>query len=175
MAKSDSAPLPTLESDDSASRPENVNTAAKGASAGNDTEPKDEGVISLPALDEAAAIPKGTIDPVYEAKARVLNHAVHAGLQFHVIKVLTRDQIQEIGMGWYQWQLFIVVGFGWANDNLWPIVTSLICKSPTLPSALSNITSHSHHQRVFPVSSASPFSCTKYWTSCWCHVLGIRL
>jgi MFS family permease len=29
-------------------------------------------------------------------------------------------------MGWYQWQLFIVVGFGWANDNLWPIVTSLI-------------------------------------------------
>ncbi|KUJ13586.1 MFS general substrate transporter [Mollisia scopiformis] len=56
-----------------------------------------------------AAIPKGTIDPVYEAKARVLNHA-----------------IQEIGMGWYQWQLFIVVGFGWANDNLWPIVTSLI-------------------------------------------------
>ncbi|TID25382.1 D-amino-acid oxidase [Venturia nashicola] len=60
-------------------------------------------------VNEAAAIPQGTIDPVYEAKARVLNHA-----------------IQEIGMGWYQWQLFIVVGFGWANDNLWPIVTSLI-------------------------------------------------
>lgn len=34
-------------------------------------------------IDSAAAIPKGTIDPVYEAKARVLNHA-----------------IQEIGMGW---------------------------------------------------------------------------
>lgn len=29
-------------------------------------------------------------------------------------------------MGWYQWQLFIVVGFGWANDNLFPVVTSLI-------------------------------------------------
>lgn len=29
-------------------------------------------------------------------------------------------------MGWYQWQLFIVVGFGWASDNLWPVVTSLI-------------------------------------------------
>ncbi|KZF18812.1 transporter [Xylona heveae TC161] len=65
--------------------------------------------LSKVAVDEAAALPKGTIDPVYEAKARVLNHA-----------------IQEIGMGWYQWQLFIVVGFGWANDNLWPIVTSLI-------------------------------------------------
>lgn len=61
--------------------------------------------------EEATIIPSGTIDPVYEAKARVLNAA-----------------IQEIGMGWYQWQLFIVVGFGWANDNLWPIVTSLICE-----------------------------------------------
>ena len=29
-------------------------------------------------------------------------------------------------MGWYQWQLFVVVGFGWASDNLWPVVTSLI-------------------------------------------------
>lgn len=37
--------------------------------------------------DDAGAIPKGTIDPVYEAKARVLNRA-----------------IQDIGMGWYQWR-----------------------------------------------------------------------
>lgn len=57
----------------------------------------------------APAIPKGTIDPVYEAKANVLNNAV-----------------QAIGMGSYQWKLFFVVGFGWASDNLWPIVTSLI-------------------------------------------------
>ena len=39
------------------------------------------------------ALPKGSLDPVYEAKARVLNTA-----------------IQEIGMGKYQWQLFIVIG-----------------------------------------------------------------
>ncbi|MCJ1468126.1 hypothetical protein MMC07_006754 [Pseudocyphellaria aurata] len=60
--------------------------------------------------DSAAppAVLKG-IDPVYEAKANTLNVA-----------------IQEIGMGWYQWQLFVVVGFGWASDNLWPIATSLI-------------------------------------------------
>jgi MFS family permease len=56
------------------------------------------------------ALPEGTtLDPVYEAKARVLNRA-----------------IQEIGMGRYQWQLFVVIGFGWASDNLWPITTSLI-------------------------------------------------
>jgi hypothetical protein len=30
----------------------------------------------MAALDSDAAIPKGTIDPVYEAKARVLNNAV---------------------------------------------------------------------------------------------------
>ena len=29
-------------------------------------------------------------------------------------------------MGKYQWQLFIVIGFGWAQDNLWPVVTALI-------------------------------------------------
>ena len=57
----------------------------------------------------SSAVPEGTFDPVYEAKARVLNAAT-----------------QEIGMGKYQWQLFIVIGFGWASDNLWPIVTSLI-------------------------------------------------
>ncbi|PYH91088.1 sugar transporter [Aspergillus ellipticus CBS 707.79] len=45
----------------------------------------------------------------YREKADVLNRA-----------------IQDIGMGRYQWQLFAVIGFGWASDNLWPIVTSLI-------------------------------------------------
>jgi len=36
------------------------------------------------------------------------------------------DAIQEIGMGRYQWGLFIVTGFGYISDNLWPIVTGLI-------------------------------------------------
>jgi len=39
---------------------------------------------------------EGSIDPVYQAKAHVLNAA-----------------IQEIGMGRYQWYLFVVAGFGW--------------------------------------------------------------
>ncbi|EFR04111.1 hypothetical protein MGYG_07118 [Nannizzia gypsea CBS 118893] len=56
-----------------------------------------------------ATIPKGSMDPVYEAKALLLNKA-----------------ILDIGMGWYQWQLFIVIGFGWASDNMWPVITSLI-------------------------------------------------
>ncbi|KAF9265777.1 MFS general substrate transporter [Marasmius fiardii PR-910] len=52
---------------------------------------------------------ENALDPVYQGKARVLN-----------------DALQEIGMGQYQWALFVVTGFGWLVDNLWPIVTGLI-------------------------------------------------
>ena len=72
---------------------------------GNESSARSLSIQNVP----APALPEDTIDPVYEAKAQVLNVA-----------------IQDIGMGWYQWQLFVVVGFGWASDNLWPIVTSLI-------------------------------------------------
>ncbi|KAI9743458.1 MAG: hypothetical protein M1818_002770 [Claussenomyces sp. TS43310] len=73
------------------------------------SEPSSKVTVLPDAEDHETTIPKGSIDPVYEAKARVLNHAV-----------------QEIGMGWYQWQLFMVVGFGYGADNFWPIITSLI-------------------------------------------------
>ncbi|KAJ2982040.1 hypothetical protein NUW58_g6533 [Xylaria curta] len=60
-------------------------------------------------LENETAIPTSSVDITYARKAGVLNRA-----------------IKDIGMGWYQWQLFIVIGFGWASDNLWPSVTSLI-------------------------------------------------
>eukprot|EP00918_Siedleckia_nematoides_P054944 GHVU01119949.1.p1 GENE.GHVU01119949.1~~GHVU01119949.1.p1 ORF type:complete len:529 (-),score=30.65 GHVU01119949.1:117-1655(-) len=69
----------------------------------------DEGRPSSPAESDLLDLPENSADPVYAAKATVLNSA-----------------IQDIGMGKYQWQLFFVVGFGWASDNLWPIVTGLI-------------------------------------------------
>ncbi|KAF8156556.1 MFS general substrate transporter [Crassisporium funariophilum] len=46
---------------------------------------------------------------VYDRKAAILNNA-----------------LQEVGMGRYQWGLFVVTGFGYLADNLWPVVTSLI-------------------------------------------------
>lgn len=71
---------------------------------------RDEHTAYGVAVDEKGhTVLEGTFDPVYEAKARVLNRA-----------------IQDIGMGAYQWQLFVVIGFGWASDNMMPIVTSLI-------------------------------------------------
>lgn len=50
-------------------------------------------------VDEDQAI--DGVDPVYAAKARVLNRA-----------------IMDIGMGKYQWHLFFCIGYGWAMDNM---------------------------------------------------------
>lgn len=55
-----------------------------------------------------ALVEEGEIDPLYHAKAQVLN-----------------DAIQEIGMGKYQWHLFCVAGFGWLSDNVLLIVVCL--------------------------------------------------
>ncbi|CAG8929362.1 unnamed protein product [Penicillium salamii] len=68
--------------------------------------------VEPPEPTELASAADG--DANYKAKAEVLNRA-----------------LQDIGMGRYQWQLFVVIGFGWASDNLWPIVTSLILPAVT--------------------------------------------
>ncbi|KAJ7026293.1 MFS general substrate transporter [Mycena alexandri] len=59
--------------------------------------------------DDASVDHVDQIDPVYHAKARVLNTA-----------------LQEIGMGRYQYYLFICAGFGWFADSVWPLITGLI-------------------------------------------------
>lgn len=76
------------------------------------TPPKFDEEKSLARVEEASTtdvLPEGSVDPIYLAKAKVLN-----------------DAIQSIGMGKYQWHLFIVTGFGWFADNLWPVVTGII-------------------------------------------------
>jgi len=54
-------------------------------------------------------------DTAYDRKANVINKA-----------------IMDIGMGPYQWQLFVLCGFGWLADNLWLQALAL-----TLPSLTS--------------------------------------
>ncbi|KAI0420668.1 sugar transporter [Xylaria grammica] len=48
----------------------------------------------------------------YELKSKLINKA-----------------IQDIGMGLYNWQLFVLCGFGWFADNLWMQGVSLILPS----------------------------------------------
>ncbi|KIJ64332.1 hypothetical protein HYDPIDRAFT_175668 [Hydnomerulius pinastri MD-312] len=67
----------------------------------------DESPSDLPA--DISPITDGYSDPVYQAKARILNRS-----------------IQEIGMGKYQWYLFVVAGFGWFADSVWPLLSGLI-------------------------------------------------
>jgi len=50
-----------------------------------------------------ALVEEDQIDPLYHAKVQLLN-----------------DAIQDIGMGRYQWHLFVVAGFGWLSDNVLP-------------------------------------------------------
>ncbi|KAF9647905.1 MFS general substrate transporter [Thelephora ganbajun] len=49
------------------------------------------------------------IDPEYQVKSHAISCA-----------------IQQIGMGRYQWWLFVVAGFGWFSDSVWPLLSGLI-------------------------------------------------
>jgi len=52
------------------------NARNEGVGANNDKHSKETFVSQ--AINDVAILPKGTLDPVYEAKARVLNHAVRS-------------------------------------------------------------------------------------------------
>lgn len=49
--------------------------------------------------------------------------------EYEIKSKLINKAIQDIGMGYYNWQLFVLCGFGWFADNLWLQGVSL-----TLPS-----------------------------------------
>ena len=67
---------------------------------GDDSEIQDQNFSQAIGVEDAAAIPKGTIDPVYEAKARVLNHAVCANMLMRdlILKYNSPDSRDWYGM-----------------------------------------------------------------------------
>ncbi|KAL2816464.1 major facilitator superfamily domain-containing protein [Aspergillus granulosus] len=71
-----------------------VNAQEKGVAGGLTLE-------SLRAEIEAGIVVSSN-DSIYDRKAKIINRA-----------------IQDIGMGRYQWGLFVLCGFGWIADNLW--------------------------------------------------------
>ncbi|KAJ3832855.1 MFS general substrate transporter [Lentinula raphanica] len=58
-----------------------------------------EETVSHPTSDNA----EGVVSAVYEAKSQLINECLQ----------------NEIGFGRYQWQLFVLTGFGWAADEIW--------------------------------------------------------
>ncbi|KAJ4396468.1 hypothetical protein N0V93_000687 [Gnomoniopsis smithogilvyi] len=49
--------------------------------------------------------------------------------EYEMKSLLINKAVQDIGMGRYNWQLFILCGFGWFADNLWMQGVSLILPS----------------------------------------------
>ncbi|ORY64970.1 major facilitator superfamily domain-containing protein [Pseudomassariella vexata] len=91
------------------------------AEAGKDGENEDTGMLQMCAAEYTVEglrreIRTGEIWgkgwTEYEMKSRLINKA-----------------IQDIGMGRYNWQLFVLCGFGWFADNLWMQGLSLILPS----------------------------------------------
>lgn len=48
---------------------------------------------------------------------------------YELKSMLVNKAVQDIGMGRYNWQLFVLCGFGWFADNLWMQGVSLILPS----------------------------------------------
>lgn len=82
-------------------KPVRVKNSLDGAgSSSDDDKPVDLTIESLRAEIKADVAASGH-DSVYDRKSKVVNKA-----------------IQDIGMGLYQWELFVLCGFGWFADNL---------------------------------------------------------
>lgn len=94
-----------------------------------DATKQDTDKVSISDASFDLVIPEATVGHEYAAKAMVLNQAV-----------------QSIGMGRYQILLFLVVGFGWASDNLWPTVTGLILP----PVTKEYLADEPNPQRIYP-------------------------
>lgn len=97
----------TLVDESSAAENGNANSIKEKASLESAGNKSDDGSIaasltiqSLRAEIEAEMSASGH-DSAYDRKSKVVNKA-----------------IQDIGMGAYQWQLFVLCGFGWFADNL---------------------------------------------------------
>ncbi|KAJ6152971.1 hypothetical protein N7497_007290 [Penicillium chrysogenum] len=97
--KKDSPTFPSV-ADKESNRSLDGSSSSENGAAGS----KDSTHLTLEALraEVESDISTSTNDSAYDRKSRVINRA-----------------LQDIGMGRYQWQLFILCGFGWTADNLW--------------------------------------------------------
>ncbi|KAJ5276264.1 hypothetical protein N7524_002417 [Penicillium chrysogenum] len=91
---------PSEKADKESNRSLDGSSSSENGAAGS----KDSTHLTLEALraEVESDISTSTNDSAYDRKSRVINRA-----------------LQDIGMGRYQWQLFILCGFGWTADNLW--------------------------------------------------------
>jgi MFS family permease len=92
-------------------------------------------------------------DSSYDRKSKVINKA-----------------IQDIGMGSYQWRLFILCGFGWLADNLWLQGVAL-----TLPSLSAEFGVSATHVRYTTLSLFCGLCCGAVFWGTASDIIGRRL
>jgi MFS family permease len=92
-------------------------------------------------------------DSAYDRKSKVINKA-----------------IQDIGMGSYQWRLFVLCGFGWLADNLWLQGVAL-----TLPSLSAEFGVSSTHVRYTTLSLFVGLCCGAVFWGTASDIIGRRL
>jgi MFS family permease len=92
-------------------------------------------------------------DSSYDRKSKVINKA-----------------IQDIGMGSYQWRLFVLCGFGWLADNLWLQGVAL-----TLPSLSREFGVSATYVRYTTLSLFTGLCCGAVFWGTASDVIGRRL
>ncbi|KAH9900128.1 sugar transporter [Xylariomycetidae sp. FL2044] len=111
----------TSDSSGSPGEPDDDDTDSEAAHKDADGEGEGEGMLQMSAAEY-------TIDGL-RREVRKGGERGRQWSEYELKSKLVNKAIQDIGMGRYNWQLFILCGFGWFADNLWMQGVSL-----TLPS-----------------------------------------
>ncbi|KAK2738162.1 hypothetical protein FQN55_000782 [Onygenales sp. PD_40] len=85
-----------------ASKVEKTDAAEKGSASSQSDQQYSAMTMEALRAEVESEIASSGHDTAYDRKSKIINLAV-----------------QDIGMGRYQWHLFILCGFGWLADNLW--------------------------------------------------------
>ncbi|KAF2174065.1 hypothetical protein M409DRAFT_16339 [Zasmidium cellare ATCC 36951] len=104
-----------------------------------------------PVRPELAALKDTSSNRLFEAQASLVNHAV-----------------QKMGMGRYQWGLFVVAGYGWLCDQLWQTTVS-----DALPQV--GLEFHPQHEAFLSLALITGLVVGAWFWGFGCDLIGRRL
>ncbi|CAK7272625.1 hypothetical protein SEPCBS57363_005224 [Sporothrix epigloea] len=107
-----------------------------GASLGDDSDNANDNANDNEVSAASSILPMRACEYSIEGLRRAVRqrndddkHGRQQWTDYELKSKLINKAIQDIGMGWYNWQLFFLCGFGWFADNLWMQGISLILPS----------------------------------------------
>ncbi|KAL2001757.1 hypothetical protein VTN02DRAFT_1311 [Thermoascus thermophilus] len=89
--------------------------------AGNENPGADEKILDKVGSAEngVASLPETHPMTIEALRAEVESEIAASGHDTAYDPIVINKALQDIGMGRYQWELFVLCGFGWLADNLW--------------------------------------------------------